>query len=107
MWMLFQEIMNFLEDIHSEYVKIDVLDISSKFNLVIEEACATALSSADESRLLPYSNSDKELVKIDRIACNTLHDCMQKVFEDGQSATEGFGWEISGYRHLQIMRHIR
>ena len=65
------------------YVKIDVLDISSKFNLVIEEACATALSSADESRLLPYSNSDKELVKIDRIACNTLHDCMQKVFEDG------------------------
>lgn len=65
------------------YVKIDVLDISSKFNLVIEEACATALSSADESRLLPYSNSDKELVKIDRIACNTLHDCMQKVIEDG------------------------
>ena len=47
------------------------------------KACATALSSADESRLLPYSNSDKELVKIDRIACNTLHDCMQKVFEDG------------------------
>ncbi len=70
------------------YVKIDVLDISSKFNLVIEEACATALSSADESRLLPYSNSDKELVKIDRIACNTLHDCMQKGFRGRTKARQ-------------------
>lgn len=65
------------------YIRIEVLDISSKFNLIIEEAKAIAVSSADNDRLLPYVNSNKELVNIDRIACATLHDCMQKVFEDG------------------------
>lgn len=65
------------------YVKIEVLDISSKFDLVMENATVTALSSADDRLLHAYHNADKELEQIDRIACNTLHDCMQKVFEDG------------------------
>lgn len=65
------------------YVKIEVLDISSKFKLTIEDAYVEAVSSADESTLMPYESTDKELVAIDRIACNTLHDCMQQVFEDG------------------------
>lgn len=65
------------------YVKIDILDISSKFNLVIEDVMAIALSSADDSKLKPYHNVHKELEQIDHIACHTLHDCMQKVFEDG------------------------
>ncbi len=65
------------------YVKIEVLDISSKFELVIEDAKAIALSSADDRKLKTYQNADEELRNIDRIACNTLHDCMQKVFEDG------------------------
>ena len=65
------------------YVKIEVLDVSSKFDLIIEEAKAVALSSADDSRLSAYHSENKELEQLDRIACNTLHDCMQKVFEDG------------------------
>lgn len=65
------------------YVKIEVLDISTKFLLTVESAYAETLSSADESKLVPYQNKEKELEKIDRIACNTLHDCMQQVFEDG------------------------
>ena len=44
------------------YVKIDILDISSKFNLVIEDVMAIALSSADDSKLKPYHNVHKELV---------------------------------------------
>ena len=59
------------------YVKIDILDISSKFNLVIEDVMAIALSSADDSKLKPYHNVHKELEQIDHIACHTLHDCMQ------------------------------
>ena len=65
------------------YVKIEVLDISSKFELMIDDAYVEAVSSADETTLIPYESTDKELVAIDRIACNTLHDCMQQVFEDG------------------------
>ena len=64
-------------------MKIEVLDVSSKFDLIIEEAKAVALSSADDSRLSAYHSENKELEQLDRIACNTLHDCMQKVFEDG------------------------
>lgn len=65
------------------YVKIEVLDISSKFELTIDDAYVEAVSSADETTLIPYESTDKELVALDRIACNTLHDCMQQVFEDG------------------------
>ena len=65
------------------HVKIEVLDISSKFELTIDDAYVEAVSSADETTLIPYESTDKELVAIDRIACNTLHDCMQQVFEDG------------------------
>ena len=65
------------------YVKIEVLDISSKFELTIDDAYVEAVSSADETTLIPYESTDKELVAIDRIDCNTLHDCMQQVFEDG------------------------
>ena len=65
------------------YVKIEVLDISSKFELTIDDAYVEAVSSADETTLIPKESTDKELVAIDRIACNTLHDCMQQVFEDG------------------------
>lgn len=37
------------------YVKIEVLDVSSKFDLIIEEAKAVALSSADDSRFIRIS----------------------------------------------------
>ena len=75
--------------------------------MVIEDVMAIALSSADDSKLKPYHNVHKELEQIDHIACHTLHDCMQKVFEDGPNVIGDFGWEIFDYRHWQTMRHIR
>ena len=33
--------------------------------------------------LRAYETADTQLREIDRIACRTLHDCMQEVFEDG------------------------
>ena len=65
------------------YLKVSVLGISSKFRLVIGGASCEAVSSADDTRLLPYRSQDGELQRLDRIACRTLHDCMQDVFEDG------------------------
>lgn len=65
------------------YVQIEILDISSKFRLTVDEIYATAVSSADESRMAEYRCDDRELKELDRIACDTLRDCMQRVFEDG------------------------
>jgi hypothetical protein len=65
------------------YVEIEVIDLSSKYALTIEEAVCTAVSSADESALLTYETEDPKAKKLDAIACRTLHNCMQRVFEDG------------------------
>jgi len=65
------------------YVKIEILDISSKFSLVIRDAVCTAVSSADQSRLKEYKPQNELHATLDRIACRTLHNCMQTVFEDG------------------------
>lgn len=65
------------------YVKIEVLDISSKFSLRVENAVCCAVSSVRAEDLLPYHNPDPRFQKLDRIACRTLQNCMQKVFEDG------------------------
>lgn len=65
------------------YVKLKVLEISRKFSLVVKEADVTAVSSADDSRLKPFEPENELDGRLDRIACRTLHDCMQTVFEDG------------------------
>ncbi len=65
------------------YLDIRVLGISQKFRLVVREVRCEAVSSADDERLLPYRSQDAEQMRLDRIACKTLHDCMQDVFEDG------------------------
>lgn len=65
------------------YLKVSVLGISQRFRLVVVNASCEAVSSADDARLLPYRSQDDELLLLDRIACRTLHDCMQEVFEDG------------------------
>jgi hypothetical protein len=65
------------------YVEIEVLDISSKFDLVINSAVCRAVSSADDEKLEAFCSSDVQNVKLDKIACRTLHNCMQRVFEDG------------------------
>lgn len=65
------------------YVKIQILDISSKFSLVIKDAACTAVSSADDKNLKAFETGNDRHKRLDQIACRTLHNCMQTVFEDG------------------------
>lgn len=65
------------------YVELEVLDISTKFMLVVEEAVCTAVSSVSEEELKAYQPLNPLHERLDRIACRTLHECMQLVFEDG------------------------
>ena len=64
------------------YVKIDVLALSSKYCLVIDDACVESITSADNEKLLPLKGDKRDAV-IDSIALRTLRNCMQEVFEDG------------------------
>lgn len=65
------------------YVKIQLIDISKKFSLIVKDAVCTAVSSADDSKIKEFHTSNELHQQLDRIACRTLHNCMQKVFEDG------------------------
>ena len=65
------------------FVQIEVLDISAKYDLILEYASCEAVSSADDAVLAPFETEDPLLRQIDKVACTTLRDCMQLVFEDG------------------------
>lgn len=65
------------------YVEIEILDISSKFALTMQNAVCTAVSSACQDKLKEYAASNDLHKRLDEIACRTLHNCMQTVFEDG------------------------
>ena len=64
------------------YVKVDVI-ACAKNATAIEWLKATAETSADMSRLVPWNSPNPTAGEIDRIACATLRDCMQTMFEDG------------------------
>ena len=61
---------------------IDVLALSSKDRLAIEDASAETVTSADDESVLPLKGDARDEV-IDRVALRTLRSCMQEVFEDG------------------------
>ena len=65
------------------YVMIEILDISSKFDLVIKDAVCRAVSSAKDEEMIPFKALDAQTAKLDQTGCRTLHNCMQEVFEDG------------------------
>ena len=65
------------------YVEIEILDISSKFELTMEQASCTAVTSAEDSEKKDFPSEDPQLKRMDQIACRTLRNCMQTVFEDG------------------------
>ena len=65
------------------YVQIEVLAASSKYQAVLDEAVCLSESSAKDEDLRPYEINDPFLAAMDRVAVRTLHECMQKVFEDG------------------------
>ena len=64
------------------YLQIEVLGVSSKYCLTLEDAVCTAKTSADWGKIKSLSGSELEQ-NLDRVACNTLASCMQDVFEDG------------------------
>lgn len=64
------------------YAEVEVVEISSKFKLVIEDVKLRAVSGADDSKLTACALDD-ECDRIDAIAVRTLHNCKQVVFEDG------------------------
>ena len=65
----------------ARYVTIEVLHTPKKLSL--SDFVFEAVTSADESKLIPFKCEDEELNAIDRVAVNTLKNCMQRVFEDG------------------------
>ena len=64
------------------YLQIEVLDVSSKYCLRIEDAWCTAETSANDERLADFHGTPRQEL-LDRIAVHTLRECMQEVFEDG------------------------
>ncbi len=64
------------------YLQIEVLDVSSKYCLTIEDAFCIATTSADERNLESILGTPRQ-AHLDAVACRTLRNCMQEVFEDG------------------------
>lgn len=64
------------------YLQIEVLDVSAKYQLTLEDAFCVATTSADESKLESYMGAPRQ-AHLDAVACRTLRECMQDVFEDG------------------------
>ncbi len=65
----------------ARFIKIKVLHTPKP--LTLSDFSFRAVSSADMSKLPPFKTEDVELAAIDRVAVNTLKNCMQRVFEDG------------------------
>ena len=65
----------------ARYIKITVLFTPKELSL--SDFVFQAVTSADSSALKAAQINDAELLAIDRIALNTLRNCMQRIFEDG------------------------
>lgn len=63
------------------YVKIEVLGLSPKFRLIINNLTAEAVTSAPE--IIKTCGSTEKERKIDQVALRTLRECMQYELEDG------------------------
>lgn len=64
------------------YLQLEVLDASCKYCLRLEDAFCTAVTSAEDAALKPFAGTPRQ-EKLDKVACHTLRECMQEVFEDG------------------------
>lgn len=64
------------------YLQIEVLDTSDKYQLTLEDVFCVATTSADESKLESIMGTPRQ-AHLDAVACRTLRNCMQEVFEDG------------------------
>lgn len=64
------------------FLRLEVLGMSRRFRLILKEVSCEAVTAADEGKRLPYRGPGA-YAHLDRIACRTLRECMQDVFEDG------------------------
>ena len=65
----------------ARYIKITVLYTPREITL--SNFVFTAVTSADQSRLVQAEIADEALRVIDKVSVNTLKNCMQRFFEDG------------------------
>jgi len=65
------------------YVKVTVVSASKHGTFGFSEIHAKAVTSADETKLLPFKARDADEEALDAVSRRTLRDCMQTVFEDG------------------------
>jgi len=65
------------------YLKIELLDSSPSFSVFFDNIICDTVSSADETKIVPFGTKDEKLRHMDYIGIMTLKDCMQNVFEDG------------------------
>lgn len=65
----------------ARYIKITVVHTPKKLSL--SQFVFDSVTGADVNKLKVVSIRDEELKTIDRVALNTLKNCMQRVFEDG------------------------
>ncbi len=65
------------------YVKIRVVAASTHGKFGFSGFSAEAVSSADDSKLLPFTPGNEREAALDCLSLRTLKDCMQTVFEDG------------------------
>lgn len=64
------------------YIKLEVIDLSSKYALVLDDARFREGTSARDEAVAPFQGTERE-GQLDRIAIRTLRSCMQDFFEDG------------------------
>ena len=64
------------------YVRIDVLALSSKYRLTLEDVWAETTTSAVDAAVARFTGDEGDAA-IDGVALRTLRSCMQSVFEDG------------------------
>ncbi len=65
------------------YLKVTVVSCSTLGRFGFSDIHAEAVTSADETKLLPFTPRNSDEAAIDRVSVRTLRDCMQTVFEDG------------------------
>lgn len=65
------------------YVKLELLGSSRYFDFKLADVYFTATTSVKTTSAPLASSTDPKIVAIDRVAQNTLKECMQTVYEDG------------------------
>ncbi len=67
------------------YMQLKVIDVSPKFSLVVEHISMRTVSAANFADVPAFGEAQATQLdkQIDAVGVRTLHNCMQKVFEDG------------------------